>query len=271
VPLDAITLRGDRAEAIAAVSPGEGILAAGGDATPRKPLRSAGERLRDIDLAVMTAAGVMEATVRKPRVRIACGSAARTPTIEAAIGTLCRAVTRAGGTVLDWPRDPDRLDDSLTDCGADTVIAVGGTGSGRQDGSVQALARVGRVEAHGIAVSPGESAGFGFVGPRPVLLVPGRLDAAVTIWLLIGRHLIAKLAGGGADDTALILALRRKVASTLGLVELIPVGCADGRAEPLASGYLPLQTLARSDGWIAVPADSEGFRVGTPVAVKPWP
>src|SRR5208282_960761 len=30
VPLDAVTLRGDRAEAVAAVSPGEGVLPAGG-------------------------------------------------------------------------------------------------------------------------------------------------------------------------------------------------------------------------------------------------
>jgi molybdopterin molybdotransferase len=33
-PLDAIALRGDRAEAIAAVAPGEGVLPAGGDAAP---------------------------------------------------------------------------------------------------------------------------------------------------------------------------------------------------------------------------------------------
>ena len=43
-PLDAVMLRGDRAEAIAAVAPGEGVLPAGGDATPRTPLRRAGER-----------------------------------------------------------------------------------------------------------------------------------------------------------------------------------------------------------------------------------
>ncbi len=48
-----LTLRGDRAEAIAAVSPGEGVLPAGGDATPRTPLRRAGERMRAIDIAVM--------------------------------------------------------------------------------------------------------------------------------------------------------------------------------------------------------------------------
>jgi molybdopterin biosynthesis enzyme len=44
-----------------------------------------------------------------------------------------------------------------------------------------------------------------------------------------------------------------------------------GLADPLASKYLPLSSLARSDGWILVPAESEGYSAGTPVQVRPWP
>jgi len=151
------------------------------------------------------------------------------------------------------------------------VIAVGGTGSGLRDAAVHTLARLGQVEAHGIAVSPGETAAFGFAGARPVLLVPGRLDAALAIWLLIGRHIVAKLAGGRIADVPVTLPLKRKVTSTIGLTELVPVSCAGGVAEPLASGYLSLQSLAHSDGWIVVSAESEGFAAGTPVAVRTWP
>ena len=43
LPLDAVTLRGHRAEAVAAVTAGEGVLPKGGDATPRTPLRRAGQ------------------------------------------------------------------------------------------------------------------------------------------------------------------------------------------------------------------------------------
>jgi molybdopterin molybdotransferase len=271
IPLDAIMQRGNRAEAVATVSPGEGILAAGGDASPRAPLRRAGERLRVIDLALMTAAGIVEATVRKPRVRIACGAATRTPPVEAAISTLAHVVGTVGAMVAGPHIEAGTLDEALMDEGADAVIAVGGTGSGRQDRSVNTLARLGRVEVHGIAVSPGESAAFGWVDRRPVLLVPGRLDAAVAIWLLIARHVVARLTGGSVDDAARMLELKRKVTSTIGLAELIPVRCTDGTAEPLASGYLSFTSLARSDGWIVVPAGSEGFAAGTPVAVKPWP
>ena len=93
----------------------------------------------------------------------------------------------------------------------------------------------------------------------------------LALWLLIGRHLVAKLAGGNVGDMPMLLPLTRKVTSTIGMTELVPVHCADGMAEPLASGYLSFTALARSDGWIVVAADSEGFPAGTQVAVMPWP
>jgi molybdopterin molybdotransferase len=267
-PFDAVS---DRDEAIAAVSPGEGVLPAGGDCTPRAPLRRAGASVRAIDIAVIAAADIAEVTVRSPRICIACGSTMKTPLIASALDALARAAAAAGCTVLEARRDGEGLDLALADDSADAVIALGGTGSGRQDAAVKTLARLGQVEAHGIAVSPGETAAFGIAGVRPVLLVPGRLDAALAIWLLIGRHLVAKLAGGGIVDWPVTLPLKRKVTSTIGLTELVPVSCAGGVAEPLAWGYLSLESLARSDGWIVVPAESEGFAAGTPVAVRAWP
>jgi molybdopterin molybdotransferase len=270
-PLDAIVLQGNQASAIAAVAPGDGVLAAGGDAAANMALRRSGERLRPTDAAILAAAGIIDVMVRAPSIHIARGRLDRSPLIDAILVLLRRAVTAAGGTVLEGPEDPLPLDAALADGDADAVIAVGGTGSGRDDESVRALIRLGQVAAHGIAVSPGETAAFGFVGARPVLLLPGRLDAVLAVWLLIGRHLVAKLAGGAVEDRRAMLPLRRKATSSIGLTELIPVNCNDGMAEPLASGYLSFASLARSDGWIAIPADSEGFAVGTSVAVSPWP
>jgi molybdopterin biosynthesis enzyme len=267
-PFDAVNARVDRAEAIAPIAPGEGVLPAGGDAVSTKPLRRAGELVRAIDAAVMAAAGIAEVTIRAPRISIVRGDQVTSPAVEAALGILSRAAADCGGVAFGKAMI---LTASLDYERPDAVIAIGGTGSGRRDTSVQTLAKYGCVEAHGIAVSPGETAAFGLVGSRPYLLVPGRLDAALAIWLLIGRYLVARLAGGSVDDMPVTLPLKRKVTSTIGLTELIPVSCAGGVAEPLASGYLSLQSLARSDGWIVVPAESEGFAAGTPVAVRAWP
>jgi len=266
-PLDAIALRGDRAEAIAPIAPGEGVLRAGDDAAATTPLRRAGERLRSLDLTVIAAAGLAEVLIRSPRLSVARASAAKTPPLAAARATLSRCAMTAGCMV----RETDSLAEALSGSECDVVIGIGGTGSGRRDDAVQELARLGQVEAHGIAICPGETAGLGFVGDRPVLLVPGRLDAALAVWLLIGRHLAAKLAGGSIDERSTPASLRRKATSTIGVTELIPVSCNDGMAEPLGSGYLSLTALCRSDGWILVPAESEGFAAGSAVAVNQWP
>ncbi|HEY2532378.1 MAG TPA: molybdopterin-binding protein [Xanthobacteraceae bacterium] len=268
LPLDAVVLHADRAEAVAAIAAGEGVLRAGGDATPQTPLRRAGERVRAIDTAVMRAAEIKQVTVRVPRLHVVLAGEARSPTMQAASATLTRVVDEAGG-VITGPSTA--LKQALDDEEAAAVIALGGTGSGRRDAAVRTLARFGRLEAHGIAVSPGETAGFGSAGSRPVLLIPGRLDAALSVWLMIGRHLVAKLAGGAVIDLPTMLPLKRKVTSTIGLTELIPVACVGGMAEPLASGYLSFESLTRSDGWIVVPADSEGFPAGAIVAMGSWP
>jgi molybdopterin biosynthesis enzyme len=83
--------------------------------------------------------------------------------------------------------------------------------------------------------------------------------------------MLSRLTGSREEPAAVSAKLTRKVASNLGLAELIPVRLRDGEAEPLGSGYLPLQTLARSDGWILVPPDREGHPAGTSVMVRLWP
>jgi molybdopterin biosynthesis enzyme len=266
-PLDAITQRGDRVEAVAPVMPGQGVLPLGGDAAAQTLLRRGGERLRDVDCAVAASVGFATLNVREPRIWIARGRAATTPLIDAGLAMLARCVGKAGAAIHGELTD---LHEALARDEADAVIAIGGTGGGRDDHSVRTLARLGRVETHGIAVLPGETAAFGFAGERPVLLIPGRIDAALALWTLIGRHLVAKLAGGSVVDTTTLTPLARKVTSTIGMTELVPVRCTGGMAEPLGSGYLSLTTLAYSDGWIVVPADSEGFQQGTDVAVRPW-
>lgn len=268
LPLDAVVLRGEKAEAVAPVTVGEGMLPAGGDTAPHSLMRRAGERIRSIDVAAMRAAGVKNVLIREPRVAVVLGSEPGTGPLHAVLGLLVHKVRDAGAKV---PGSPDiTLGVAIADNNNDAIIAIGGTGSGRRDNAVRTLARLGRVEAHGIAVSPGETAAFGFVGQRPVLLVPGRLDAAFAVWLFIGRHLLVKLAGGKVADRPSLMPLKRKVTSTIGMTELVPVSVDDGMAEPLSSGYLSFTALASSDGWMAVPADSEGFAAGTQVAVMPW-
>jgi molybdopterin molybdotransferase len=269
-PFDAVKVSQGRAEALHTVSPGDGVLTAGSDNDSAIPLRRAGERLRSTDLAAFSAAGIARIRVREPRIRIlpVRGSGI----ISAAASLVAADVDRRGGAArLD--ESGRGLDVAMAADTADAIVAIGGTGSGRNDNSVQILAREGHLRVHGLALTPGETSAFGFVGARPVLLLPGRLDAAVSAWLMVGRRLLDRLAAAksGENESVESLPLARKVSSTVGLAEVVPVRRSSGQAEPMAIKYLPLSSLARSDGWILVPAESEGYSAGSPVQVRPWP
>ncbi|HZL40932.1 MAG TPA: molybdopterin-binding protein [Pseudolabrys sp.] len=268
--LDAVKVTKDSAEVLVTVSPGDGVLAAGGDSDPGIPLRYAGERLRATDMAALNCAGRTRVTVREPRIRVVPlrGSGV----IVAAARLVASDMERRGGVV--------KLDEAGRDFNgvlaaetADAIVAIGGTGSGRNDASVRTLAREGSLAVHGMALTPGETAALGFVGQRPVLLLPGRLDAALAVWLTVGRRMLDRLAAAKVNEheAGETLPLARKVTSTVGLAEVVPVRRNADQFEPLAAKYLPLSSLARSDGWILVPADSEGFAAGSLVQVRAWP
>jgi molybdopterin biosynthesis enzyme len=268
-PFDAVNVKAGNgsAAALVTVNPGDGVLPAGGDCDPAIPLRRAGERLRMTDLAVFAAAGLARILVREPRVHILPmrGNAI----VTAAARLLAGDIDKHGGTVrLETGRD---LGLALAAESSDAIVVIGGTGRGRNDTSVQTLAREGELAVHGIALTPGETAAFGFIGPRPVLLLPGRLDAALAVWLAVGRRLLARLAGGEDSEAVTTATLARKVASPVGLAEFVPVRRAGETVEPLAARYLPLSALARADGWLLVPAESEGYPEGAKVVVRAWP
>jgi len=270
-PFDAVKISGGRAEVLIIINPGDGVLPAGADCDPAIPMRRAGERLSLTDLAAFAAAGIARITVREPRIRVVPlrGSGI----INAAARLVAGDIERRGGLV--------RLDEAGRDLGGvlaaentDAVIVVGGTGNGRNDNGVQILARDARLAVHGMAVSPGETAALGFAGQRPVLMLPGRLDSALAVWLLVGRRILERLSAttyhkeGEPLET---LPLTRKVASTVGFAEVVPVRRTAEGAEPMAIKYLSLSALARSDAWILVPADSEGYSAGSAIQVRPWP
>ena len=266
-PFDTIVVRGDVAEAIGALTAGEGVSPAGGETGPVKPLRKVGERVRAADAAVFAAAGVSQVSVRAPRLLIVTAreDLRLTPALQM-IARDCN--TRGGVAVL---RNGIELDDALRADDCDAVVIVGGSGAGARDSSVQSLARAGKVAIHGVGLTPGETAAFGSVGARPALIVPGRLDGALTAWLVLGRRLLAQLAGNNESDLTATLTLSRKITSTVGFAELLPVVRDNANAEPLAGKNLPLWALARANGWLLVPPDSEGYPAGAQVAVNNWP
>jgi molybdopterin biosynthesis enzyme len=259
-------------EVLAPAEPGENVLPAGMDADTETPLRKAGKRLRWTDLAALRAGGIDRAWTRVPTIRLV-SVRADLPDEKDFVGEFLETAIQQEGARLgygSWPRERD-LAGLLSPDGCDAVIAIGGTGMGRRDATVTTLARIGRVEIHGMGIRPGETGALGTIEQRPVLVLPGRLDAALSAWLLVGRRLCARLTGRDGDEPAVPVRLARKITSTIGIAEAIPVGACEGGVEPLASGYFPLRSLTRAAGWVFVPPESEGFPQGASVDMRPLP
>jgi molybdopterin biosynthesis enzyme len=267
---DAVTQANGLAEALTAAAPGENVLPAGMDAQAFASLRKAGERLRRTDVAALRAAGIDRVWTRAPRIGVV-SIHRKTDEAKDFVGTLiAEAVQRDGSWVFST--SSGGLDKRLLARGeCDAIVAIGGTGMGHDDASVTTLARLGQVDIHGMAIRPGETAALGTIDARPVLLLPGRLDAALSAWLLVGRHLQARLTGVAAVEETVTVTLGRKIVSTIGLAEVVPVGYGQGGVEPLASGYFPARSLTHAAGWIYVPPESEGFPQGATVELRPFP
>jgi molybdopterin biosynthesis enzyme len=270
VPTDAVALRAGIAEALVPVAPGDGVLAAGADAGHREVLRRGGERLRASDLAAMRALGIGSARVRRPRLLIGRARTHRDPISDAVVAWLSQAVSADGGEPLTAVAGAN-MPQLLSGANADGFVIVGGTGSGGDDNAVKTLARLGTVEVHGVALSPGETTAFGIANSRPVLLLPGRLDAAIAGWLMVGRGMLARMRGGADEEHGSTATLARKIASTVGITEMVLVQRTEDGVLPLAAKYLPITAFGHADGWILIPAASEGYPAGATVSVRPLP
>jgi molybdopterin biosynthesis enzyme len=254
LPPDAITGN----EVHASATAGDGVLGAAADMAAGQVLRRAGEQLRAADVAVLRAAGLTQVSVREPIVRVVSIGA------DSVASAIARGVSSRGANVLVQ----QDLEAAIASDG-DAIIVVGGTGY--NETSVSAVRRAGQVDIHGFGLSPGESAALGSVGTKPVLMLPARLDGALATFLVVGDALLRRLTGNATSGPVMPVKLARKIVSTIGMAEVVPVRRTGEGVEPVASGYWPLQALAAADGWVYVPPESEGFAAGTMVDMRALP
>jgi molybdopterin molybdotransferase len=265
LPFDAVSIAGAGAEIHVPAAKGEGVLPARFDAAKGTVLRRAGERVRPLDVALMRVMAIETIAVRFPRVKIFSVSL-REAGNDATGSVIARAVRTAGGKPEVSPAATLEAAFSNPDC--DAVITIGGTGTGKNDVAVSSLARIGKLEFHGMGISPGQTAAFGSVKGCPVLMLPGRFDAALAGFLVAGRRLMMRLSGSSENETGIPVPLAKKITSPIGLTEVVFVKRVPGGVEPLGGGAYPLHVLTQADGWVLVPAESEGFAAGAAVEMR---
>jgi molybdopterin biosynthesis enzyme len=245
--------------------PGQGVRRIGGDIAEGSSLIVAGRKIRALDLLIARAAGLDTMAVRRPRLRLiniptSAETAVTTQLIVESARATAAEITRAEAA----GRDARSIATAFDAEPCDLLIAVGGTGLGRSDAAIEALASRGELLAHGIALRPGRTAAVGRIAGRPVIALPGAPDQALAVWWTLALPVLDRLSGREKRRTQ-TLPLSRKIASSVGIAEIVLLKTTDDAWMPLATGDLSLETIARADAWLAVPGGSEGYAAGTPV------
>jgi molybdopterin biosynthesis enzyme len=256
-------------EASAPVTAGEGVAGAGAEIAKGLLLRRAGQRLRASDAAVLVSCGMNSVAVRRPTVCVVSISVPAFAAMDNVSPLVLRVVEDAGGAAKVVRST--NIEEALRNERMDAVIAIGGTGAGRRDASVDTLAHIGNLVWHGLGIAPGESGALGVVQGRPALLLPGRFDAALAALLMVGTALLDRLTGRREAGSGRQEKLTRKVTSTIGLTEIMLLRRVSDGVEPLAAGALTLQALAQADGWGVIAPESEGLPAGSMVEIRPLP
>jgi molybdopterin molybdotransferase len=233
------------------------------EAIPGQGLRRKGGEIADASRIVEAwGAGDLRAVARRPRLRVV-NIPGGVITAKLIVGSLQQAgigVELVEATARDAASIAKALD--ISTC--DLLLMIGGSGVGRTDATLTALAGCGEIVAHGLALQPGRTAAIGRIGAVPVIALPGAPDQALAIWWTLVRPALERLSARPKRETV-TLPLARKIASLVGIAEVALLEEKDGGWMPLAVGDLPLAAIARADAWLLVPGGSEGYAAGTPV------
>jgi molybdopterin molybdotransferase len=282
LPAENTQLDGTDLFALDQVSSNKNVGQVGEDVRAGGVAAAAGRMLRPQDVGLLSSLGCSTVpVVRKPRVRILitgneilpAGTRPEGFRIADANGPMLTALAARDGAeplVSDIiPDDPVALRAALEQP-ADIIVVSGGSSVGQEDYVPTLLAEMGELAIHGIAMRPSSPTGMGRLLGRLVFLLPGNPVSCLCAYdFFAGRAIRA--AGGRSRDwpyRTIRARLARKLVSTVGRLDYARVSVAGNTAEPLAiSGASILSSTTRADGFVIVPADSEGFPAGAEVDV----
>lgn len=263
--LDMVEQGGPLFQVLAEVAPGHGVRRAGEDIAAGRAILASGQRVSLRDKLVLGVMGLEHVRIRSPRVIVIdVGSTEGKTASSQFVLEFLKSAGASATLIRAKGRDAVNIATSLREPVCDLMITVGGTGSGRTDATILALAKCGTILAHGLAIQPGRTAAIARIGAVPIIAVPGLRDQALAACLMLVQPILDVLLARLPREK-IVRPLARKISSPIGVTELVLLEARDDAWMPIAGGQLSLDAIMRGDAWLAVPADSEGYAAGTMV------
>jgi len=283
----------------AAAAPWQHVRLVGEDVVASELLLPRGHEIRPYDVGALLAAGIVEVAVR-PRPVVAIlptGDELIEPGEPRRPGRIVEFNSRMiAAFVREWGGEPRRLapaGDNLDAIRsrvalalreADVVCVIAGSSAGEHDFTALALASLGEILAHGIALMPGKPAivaaipasdlpGAAATKARVALGIPGYPVSAAVICRELLEPLLAHLLGRSPADRPSVRATTpRRLAARPGQEELVRVtlGRVAGRLvlSPLGRGAGAITTMVRADGFVRLLPDVADVAAGAEVDVE---
>jgi len=191
---DSVDQTGPMVQVLAEAIPGQGVRRLGGDIAQGSSVITAGRRVRPLDLLVARTAGLERLNVRRPRLRVVAIPATSGHAVTAEL--ISENAREAGASVVlveAKGRDAASIATALDTASCDLRVSIGGSGVGRTDAAIAALAQRGEVLAHGIALQPGKTSAVGRIGKIPIIALPGAPDQALAAWWTLALPALDRL------------------------------------------------------------------------------
>lgn len=275
-------------EIISPATPWQNVRVIGEDIVATELILPENHQIRPVDIGAMLAGGHTDVKVRRrPRiVIIPTGTEIVEPGTDLHKGDIIEYNSRVlGGLVSEWggeplrfrivPDRPDELKEAILDAISmgDLIVVNAGVSAGSEDFTAGAIRELGEVILHGVSIKPGKPVILGWVKGKPVLGIPGYPVSAYITFQLFAKPLIYRWQGIETEEPEMLKAkLSRQVASPLGQEEFlrVKVGKVGDNliATPVSRGAGVLMSLVRADGFVRIPAMSEGIGAGTDVVVE---
>ena len=127
--------------------------------------------------------------------------------------------------------------------------------------SADLIIRSARQDEPRLALQPGDTSWIEVLSDSSVQVeMPRRFDDFIAAYFALVVPVVAGLSA--QRICAIERPLARKIASAIGMTELVLLRCREGRLDPLAIGSVTLAALAQSNAYVLVAAGVEGHAIG---------
>ncbi|WP_292466951.1 molybdopterin molybdotransferase MoeA [Methanolobus sp.] len=276
---------GDMIEIRAQVHPGKNVGEIGEDVRKNEIIFNKSHLLRPCDIAVLASLGINNVKVyAKPIVAIIPTGKDLLPLpgddVPPPGKTLDINSLMIGEYVKKWggiarycdivPEDKQLIEDIIkANLDTDMIVVSGGTSVGDKDYVPAVVEKLGKKLVHGVGLSPGKPTALGVADNVPILCMPGYPAAGLVALFAFGKSALRK-AGNIPDipETTIRATLSGKIMSREGYVSYARVILDGDIARPLmTAGAGILSSIAKSDGFVIIPENVEGYEEGSKVDV----